>query len=98
MDILWPRWVARIGVTRATEACFLTADPRDGAETLGCDMKALGRALKPPAAHSDFELSVGGSRLACNRSFVFWRDREGQRPTSKKTCTQAKCETELDNP
>ena len=26
MDILWPRWVARIGVTRATEACFLTAD------------------------------------------------------------------------
>ena len=26
VDILWPRWVARIGVTRATEACFLTAD------------------------------------------------------------------------
>ena len=26
MDILWPRWVASIGVTRATEACFLTAD------------------------------------------------------------------------
>ena len=26
MDILWPRWVARIGVTRATEACFLAAD------------------------------------------------------------------------
>ena len=33
-------------------------------------MKALGRALKPPAAHSDFELSVGGSRLACNRSMI----------------------------
>ena len=26
VDILWPRWVARIGVTRATEACFLAAD------------------------------------------------------------------------
>ena len=26
MDILWPRWVARIGVTRSTQACFLTAD------------------------------------------------------------------------
>ena len=26
VDILWPRWVARIGVTRAMEACFLTAD------------------------------------------------------------------------
>ena len=26
VDILWPRWVARIGVTRSTEACFLTAD------------------------------------------------------------------------
>jgi len=26
VDFLWPRWVARIGVTRATEACFLTAD------------------------------------------------------------------------
>merc|ERR1711904_73015 len=26
VDILWPRWVARIGVTRATEAWFLTAD------------------------------------------------------------------------
>ena len=25
VDILWPRWVARIGVTRSTEACFLTA-------------------------------------------------------------------------
>ena len=26
VDILWPRWVARIGVTRSTQACFLTAD------------------------------------------------------------------------
>ena len=26
MDILWPRWVARIGVTRATQARVLTAD------------------------------------------------------------------------
>ena len=26
VEILWPRWVARIGVTRSTEACFLTAD------------------------------------------------------------------------
>ena len=26
MDILWPRWVARIGVTRSTQAWFLTAD------------------------------------------------------------------------
>ena len=26
MDILWPRWVARIGVTRSTQACFLAAD------------------------------------------------------------------------
>ena len=26
VDILWPRWVARIRVTRSTEACFLTAD------------------------------------------------------------------------
>ena len=26
LDILRPRWVARIGVTRSTEACFLTAD------------------------------------------------------------------------
>ena len=26
VDILWPRWVASMGVTRATEACFLTAD------------------------------------------------------------------------
>jgi len=25
-DILWPRWVARIGVTRSTQACFLAAD------------------------------------------------------------------------
>ena len=48
MDILWPRWVARIGVTRATEACFLTADrqctelpllrlPRLVPEVVGCD-------------------------------------------------------------
>ncbi|EOD25511.1 hypothetical protein EMIHUDRAFT_237629 [Emiliania huxleyi CCMP1516] len=29
VDILWPRWVARIGVTRATEACFLAADRHD---------------------------------------------------------------------
>ena len=27
MDILWPRWVARIGVTRATEACFSDGRP-----------------------------------------------------------------------
>ena len=26
VDILWPRWVARIGVTPSREACFLTAD------------------------------------------------------------------------
>ena len=26
MDILRPRWVARIGVTRSTQACFLAAD------------------------------------------------------------------------
>ena len=26
VDILWPRWVARIGVTRSTQAWFLTAD------------------------------------------------------------------------
>ena len=26
VDILWPRWVARIGVTRSTQARFLTAD------------------------------------------------------------------------
>ena len=26
VDILWPRWVARIGVTGSTQACFLTAD------------------------------------------------------------------------
>ena len=26
VDILWPRWVARIGVTRSTQACFLAAD------------------------------------------------------------------------
>ena len=26
MDILWPRWVARIGVTRSTQAWFLAAD------------------------------------------------------------------------
>jgi hypothetical protein len=48
VDILWPRWVARIGVTRATEACFLTADrqctelpllrlPRLVPEVVGCD-------------------------------------------------------------
>ena len=48
MDILWPRWVARIGVTRATEACFLAADrqctelpllrlPRLVPEVVGCD-------------------------------------------------------------
>ena len=50
MDILWPRWVARIGVTRATEACFLTADrqctelpllrlprPRLVPEVVGCE-------------------------------------------------------------
>jgi len=47
VDILWPRWVARIGVTRATEACFLTADrqctelpllrlPRLVTEVVGC--------------------------------------------------------------
>ena len=29
VDILWPRWVARIGVTRSTQACFLAADRRD---------------------------------------------------------------------
>ena len=34
VDILWPRWVARIGVTRATEACFLPSRlPR---ELIGC--------------------------------------------------------------
>ena len=48
VDILWPRWVARIGVTRATEACFLAADrqctelpllrlPRLVPEVVGCD-------------------------------------------------------------
>ena len=48
VDILWPRWVARIGVTRATEACFLTADrqctelpllrlPRLVPGVVGCD-------------------------------------------------------------
>ena len=48
MDILWPRWAARIGVTRATEACFLAADrqctelpllrlPRLVPEVVGCD-------------------------------------------------------------
>ena len=26
VDILCRRWVARIGVTRSTQACFLTAD------------------------------------------------------------------------
>merc|ERR1712086_28360 len=26
LPILWPRWVARIGVTRSTQACFLAAD------------------------------------------------------------------------
>ena len=26
VDILWPRWVARIGVTRSKQACFLAAD------------------------------------------------------------------------
>ena len=48
VDILWPRWVARIGVTRSTQACFLTADrqctelpllrlPRLVPEVVGCD-------------------------------------------------------------
>ena len=48
LDILRPRWVARIGVTRSTEACFLTADrqctelpllrlPRLVPEVVGCD-------------------------------------------------------------
>ena len=48
MDILWPRWVARIGVTRSTQAWFLTADrqctelpllrlPRLVPEVVGCD-------------------------------------------------------------
>ena len=48
MDIHRPRWVARIGVTRSTEACFLTADrqctelpllrlPRLVPEVVGCD-------------------------------------------------------------
>ena len=48
MDILWPRWVARIGVTRSTQACFLAADrqctelpllrlPRLVPEVVGCD-------------------------------------------------------------
>ena len=48
VDILWPRWVARIGVTRATEACFLAADrqctelpllrlPRLVPEVVGCN-------------------------------------------------------------
>ena len=48
VDILWPRWVARIGVTQATEACFLTPDrqcmelpllrlPRLVPEVVGCD-------------------------------------------------------------
>ncbi|EOD37752.1 hypothetical protein EMIHUDRAFT_251942 [Emiliania huxleyi CCMP1516] len=30
VDILWPRWVARIGVTRSTQAWFLTADRQKG--------------------------------------------------------------------
>ena len=48
MDILWPRWVARIGVTRSTQLCFLAADrqctelpllrlPRLVPEVDGCD-------------------------------------------------------------
>ena len=48
VDILWPRWVARIGVTRSTQACFLAADrqctelpllrlPRLVPEVVGCD-------------------------------------------------------------
>ena len=48
MDILWPRCVARIGVTRSTQACFLAADrqctelpllrlPRLVPEVVGCD-------------------------------------------------------------
>ena len=48
VDILWPRWVARIGVTRSTQAWFLTADrqctelpllrlPRLVPEVVGCD-------------------------------------------------------------
>ena len=43
MDILLPRWVARIGVTRSTQACFLAADrqctelPLLVPEVVGCD-------------------------------------------------------------
>ena len=48
MNILWPRWVARIGVTRSTQACVLAADrqctelpllrlPRLLPEVVGCD-------------------------------------------------------------
>ena len=53
VDILWPRWVARIGVTRSTQACFLTADrqctelpllrlPRLVPEVVGCDSSRHG--------------------------------------------------------
>ena len=48
VDILWRRWVVRMGVTRSTEACFLAADrqctelpllrlPRLVPEVVGCD-------------------------------------------------------------
>ena len=63
VDILWPRWVARIGVTRATEACFLAAD-RQCTELPLLSLKSLcGDGV--PFSHPSLGLSV------CFLSFFF---------------------------
>ena len=76
MDILWPRWVARIGVTRATEACFLAADrqctelpllrlPRLVPEVVGCDpfVKAPARGVPADVMIVRTRPSVHGNRI-----------------------------------
>ena len=65
-----PQRVRRGASSRLQPLRPATAGPKDGAETLGCTMKALARALKPHPRNSVFELSGSGSRLACKRSAV----------------------------
>ena len=57
MDILWPRWVARIGVTRATEACFLTAD-RQRTDGRSCPFSDCPRARSQLITCRDRPLAV----------------------------------------
>ena len=81
ISILWPRWVARIGLTRSTQACLLTADRQ-------CtELPLYPTAPAPPCSLAP--LGAGGVAVAVS---LFW---ERERFSNREGGTF--CETETRN-